>query len=62
MLKLWIDTTLKPLLNHALRVMPMSVFGETLIGYGIACARGAGMSVDDVRAKFEAALAAHDGG
>ena len=60
MLKAWIDATLKPLLVHAVKVMPLTTFATTLIGYGVACARGAGLTKDQVRAELERALSTYD--
>ena len=59
-LKAWIDATLKPLLTHAVKVMPLTTFATALIGYGAACARGAGLTRDQVRAELEKALSSHD--
>lgn len=60
MLKAWIDATLRPMLTHAVKVMPLTTFATALIGYGVACGRGAGLTKDQVRNELEKALSAYD--
>jgi hypothetical protein len=57
--KAWLDATVKPMLTHAVKVMPMTVAATTLLDYGVACARRAGMSKDEIREALEKGLSAY---
>lgn len=59
MIRAWVDATLKPILTHALKVMPMTTFAGIMIGYGVACGRSIGRTKAQLREVLETALAEH---
>lgn len=58
MAKAYIDQTMRPLFRHAIHIMGVRTLGELLIGYGISCVRGDGMTAEEIRSEIvEPALA-----